>query len=189
MKRIKLLAVIAAMTICGTMSAQENFFKVSYSNVEIKASAGGISLTQNLNGLSVGVSQARVLPCELPFLYEYGADLLMAFGDNKSTLVSAVVPVNLMYRLDLGQIQLIPFAGLNLTAHIIGQNKYDDYTYNWFKKSEGVEASNRFQLGAQFGAKALYGKYFLGLSYQPSLTNFDDNTSLNILNVSVGLTF
>lgn len=46
MKRIKLLAVIAAMTICGTVSAQENFFKASYSNVEIKASAGGISLSQ-----------------------------------------------------------------------------------------------------------------------------------------------
>lgn len=38
MKRIKLLAVIAAMTICGTVSAQENFFKASYSNVAIKAS-------------------------------------------------------------------------------------------------------------------------------------------------------
>lgn len=177
MKRIKLLAVIAAMTICGTVSAQENFFKVSYSNVEIKARAGGISLSQNLNGLSVGVSQARALPGELPFLYEYGADLLMAFGDNKSTLVSAVVPVNLMYRLDLGQIQLIPFVGLNLTAHIIGQSKYDEYTFNWFKKDEDGNAGNRFQLCAQFGAKALYGKYFLGISYQPSLTNFDDNTS------------
>lgn len=154
------------MTIYGTVSAQENFFKVSYSNVAIKASEGGISLTQNLNGLSVGVSQVRALPGELPFLYEYGADLLMAFGDNKSTLVSAVVPVNLMYRFDLGQIQLIPFAGLNLTAHIIGQNKYDEYTYNWFKEDEGVDASNRFQLGAQFGAKALCGKYFLGISYQ-----------------------
>lgn len=189
MKRIKLLAVIAAMTICGTVSAQENFFKASYSNVEIKASAGGISLSQNLNGLSVGVSQARALQGELPFLYEYGADLLMAFGDNNSTLVSAVVPVNLMYRLDLGQIQLIPFVGLNLTAHIIGQSKYDGYTFNWFKKDEDGNAGNRFQLCAQFGAKALYGKYFLGISYQPSLTNFDDNTSLNILNVSVGLTF
>ena len=113
----------------------------------------------------------------------------MAFGDNKSTLISAMVPVNLMYKLDLGQIQLLPFAGLNLTAHIIGQNKDDEYTYNWFKDDEDGDACNRFQLGAQFGAKALYGKYFLGISYQPSLTNFDDNTRLNILNVSVGLTF
>ena len=76
----------------------------------------------------------------------------MAFGDNKSTLVSAVVPVNLMYKLDLGQIQLVPFAGLNLTAHIIGQSKYDEYTFNWFKKDEDGNASNRFQLGTQFGA-------------------------------------
>lgn len=128
MKHIKLLAVIAAMAICGTVSAQENYFNVSYSNVAIKASAMGVSITQDLNGLSVGVSQARALPGELPFLYEYGADLLMAFGDSKSTLVSAVVPVSLMYRLDLGQIQLIPFAGLNLTAHIIGQSKYDENT-------------------------------------------------------------
>lgn len=189
MKHIKLFVVIAAMAICGTVSAQENFFKVSYSNATIKASEGSISLSTELNGLSVGVSQARALPGELPFLYEYGADLLMVFGDNKSTLVSAVVPVNLMYRLDLGQIQLLPFAGLNLTAHLLGQSKYDNYTYNWFKKDEAGDACNRFQLGAQFGARALYGKYFLGISYQPSLTNFDDSTSLNILNVSVGLTF
>ena len=189
MKHIKLLAAIVAMTICGTVSAQENFFKVSYSNATIKASEGSISLSMELNGLSVGVSQARALPGELPFLYEYGADLLMAFGDNKSTLVSAVVPVSLMYRLDLGQIQLLPFAGLNLTAHLLGQSKIDDYTYNWFKKDDDGDACNRFQLGAQFGARALYGKYFLGISYQPSLTNIDDSTSLNILNVSVGLTF
>lgn len=71
MKHIKLFAVIVAMAICGTVSAQENFLKVSYSNVAIKASAGGISFTENMNGLSVGVSQARMLPGELPFLYEY----------------------------------------------------------------------------------------------------------------------
>lgn len=189
MKHIKLFAAILAMTICGTMSAQENFFKVSYSNATIKVSEGSISLTTELNGLSVGVSQARTLPGELPFLYEYGADLLMVFGDYNSKLISAVVPVNLMYKLDLGQILLVPFAGLNLTAHIIGQSKYDDYTYNWFKKDGDGDACNRFQLGAQFGARALYGKYFLGISYQPSLTNIDDSTSLDILNVSIGLTF
>lgn len=189
MKHIKLFAVIVAIAICGTVSAQENFLKVSYSNVAIKASAGGISFTENMNGLSVGVSQARVLPGTLPFLYEYGADILMAFGDNKSTLISAVVPVNLMYKLDLGQIQLLPFAGLNLTAHIIGQNKDDEYTYNWFKDDEDGDACNRFQLGAQFGAKALYGKYFLGISYQPSLTKFADSVNLNVLNVSFGISF
>lgn len=184
MKHIKLFAVIVAMAICGTMSAQENFLKVSYSNVAIKASAGGISFTENMNGLSVGVSQARMLPGELPFLYEYGADILMAFGDNKSTLISAVVPVSLMYKLDLGQIQLLPFAGLNLTAHIIGQNQYDDYTLNWFKDDEDGDACNRFQLGAQFGAKAL-----LGIAYQPSLTKFADSVNLNVLNVSFGISF
>lgn len=189
MKHIKLFAVIVAMAICGTVFAQENFLKVSYSNVAIKASAGGISFTENMNGLSVGVSQARMLPGEQPFLYEYAADILMAFGDNKSTLISAMVPVNLMYKLDLGQIQLLPFAGLNLTAHIIGQNKDDEYTYNWFKDDEDGDACNRFQLGAQFGAKALYGKYFLGISYQPSLTKFADSVNLNVLNVSFGISF
>ena len=189
MKHSTLFAVSVAMAIGGPVSAQANFLKVSYSNVAIKASAGGISFTENMNGLSVGVSQARMLPGELPFLYEYGADILMAFGDNKSTLISAMVPVNLMYKLDLGQIQLLPFAGLNLTAHIIGQNKDDEYTYNWFKDDEDGDACNRFQLGAQFGAKALYGKYFLGISYQPSLTKFADSVNLNVLNVSFGISF
>lgn len=44
---------------------------------------------------------------------------MAVFGDHNSTLVSAIVPVSLMYQLDLGQIQLLPFAGLNLTAHIL----------------------------------------------------------------------
>lgn len=51
MKHIKLFAVIVAMAICGTVSAQENFLKVSYSNVAIKASTGGFSFTENMNGL------------------------------------------------------------------------------------------------------------------------------------------
>lgn len=137
----------------------------------------------------MGVAKMKELPGQLPFLYEYGVDLLAAFGDN-STLVSAIVPVNLMYRLDLGQIGLLPFAGLNLTAHIIGQDKYDGETTNWFKKDEdGDWACHRFQLGAQFGAKVLYEKYFFGISYQPSLTRFADSTNLNVLNVSVGVTF
>ena len=190
MNKLKLFAVIAAMTVCGVASAQgNNFAKVSYSNVAIKASAMGLTFTQNLNGVAVGIAQARELPGELPFLYEYGVDLLAAFGDN-STLISAVVPVNLMYRFDFGQIRLLPFAGLNLTAHIIGQDKYDGVTSNWFKKDEdGDVACHRIQLGAQFGAKVLYEKYFFGISYQPSLTRFADSTNLNVLNVSVGLTF
>lgn len=83
--------------------------------------SGRLPVTENMNGLSIGVSQARPLPGELPFFYEYGVDVMAVFGDHNSTLVSAIVPVSLMYQLDLGQIQLLPFAGLNLTAHILGQ--------------------------------------------------------------------
>lgn len=182
--------VIAAVAVCGVANAQgNNFAKVSYSNVALKSSFMGATVTQNLGGFSVGAAQARELPGELPFLYEYGVDLIAAFGDN-STLVSAAVPVNLMYRLDFGQISLLPFAGFNLTAHIIGQDKYGGgVTSNWFKSEDGETACHRFQLGAQFGAKILYGKYFLGVSYQPSLTRLSESTNLNILNVLVGLTF
>lgn len=190
MNRIKLFAVIAAMAVCGAARAQGNSFaKVSYSNVAIKASYMGMSSTQKLDGVSVGFTQARELTDGLPFLCEYGIDLLAAFGDN-STLISAMVPVNLMCRLNLGQIKLLPFAGLNLTEHIIGQEEYDGVTNNWFKKDkDGDAACHRFQLGAQFGAKILSETYFLGISYQPSLTNFADNTNLNILNVSIGVAF
>lgn len=50
MKHIKLLAVIAAMTICGTISAQQTFFKVSYSNAAIEMKSGRLPVTENMNG-------------------------------------------------------------------------------------------------------------------------------------------
>lgn len=181
MKHIKLLAVIAAMTICGTISAQQTFFKVSYSNAAIEMKSGRLPVTENMNGLSIGVSQARPLLGELPFFYEYGVDVMAVFGDHNSTLVSAIVPVSLMYQLDLGQIQLLPFAGLNLTAHILGQSKYEGVT--------GDSAANRFQLCAQLGVKAVYNRYFLEFAYHPSLTNLADRTSLNLINVSFGFMF
>lgn len=61
MKHIKLLAVIAAMTICGTISAQQTFFKVSYSNAAIEMKSGRLPVTENMNGLSIGVSPASCL--------------------------------------------------------------------------------------------------------------------------------
>ena len=58
--------------------------------------SGRLPVTENMNGLSIGVSQARPLPGELPFFYEYGVDAMAVFGDHNSTLVSAIVPVSLM---------------------------------------------------------------------------------------------
>lgn len=189
MKSIRLFAVIAMMTICGTMFAQtDNYLRASFTNATVKLDAMGLSFKKNLNGVSVGVAQERALPVSLPLSYEYGADLMAVFGDG-STLISAIVPVNLMYTIDLDQIQLIPFAGLNLTAHIIGQTKEYGEIDNWFKGDEEGGAFNRFQLGAQFGAKAKYEKYIFGISYQPSITKLADYTNFNILKVSVGVLF
>lgn len=189
MKSIRLFAVITMMTICGTMFAQtNNYLKASFTNAAIKVNAMGVTPKVNLNGVTVGVAQERALPVSLPLSYEYGADLMAVFG-NDMTLVSAIVPVNLMYTIDIDKIQLIPFAGLNLTAHIIGQTKDGGETLNWFKDDDGEGAFKRFQLGAQFGAKAVYEKYIFGISYQPSITKLADYTNLNILKVSVGILF
>ncbi len=114
---------------------------------------------------------------------------MAVFGDHNSTLVSAIVPVSLMYQFDLGQIQLLPFAGLNLTAHILGQSKYEGVTSDWFKSDNGDSAANRFQLCAQLGVKAAYNRYFLEFAYHPPLTNLADRTSLNLINVSFGFMF
>lgn len=189
MKSIRLFAVIAMMTICGTMFAQtHNYLKASFTNAAIKVNAMGLSLKQNLYGVSVGVAQERELPVSLPLSYEYGVDLVAAFGDGM-TLVSGILPVSVMYTLDIDKIKLIPFAGLNLTMHVIGQTKIEGETFNWFKGDEEEGAYNRFQLGAQFGAKAIYEKYVFGISYQPSITKLTDYTNLNLLNISVGILF
>lgn len=187
MKSIRLFAVIIMMTICGTVFAQtDNYLKASFTNVTINTSGMGLSLKQNLYGVSVGAAQKKALPVSLPLSYEYGADLMAAFGDGVK-LFSAIVPVNIMYTIDLDQIQLIPFAGLNLTAHILGEDSDEGESIDLFNKDEGN--CNRFQVGAQFGAKAVYEKYIFGVSYQPSITKFTDYTNLNILNISVGILF
>lgn len=186
MKSIRLFAVIAMMTICGTIFAQTNNFKASFTNATIKASAMGLSLKQNLFGITVGVAQERALSINLPMSYEYGADLMHVSGDG-TTLISAIIPVNVTYTFDIDKIKLIPFAGLNLTAHILGKDSYDGESIDLFNKDEGN--CNRFQVGAQFGAKAIYEKYIFGISYQPSITKFTDSTNLNILKVSVGIIF
>lgn len=187
MKSIRLFAVIAMMTICGTMFAQtNNYLRASFTNAAIKASAMGMSLKQNLYGVTVGVAQERTLPVNLPLSYEYGADLMYVSGDG-TTLLSAIIPVNVTYTFDIDQIRLIPYAGLNFTAHILGKDKNEDMSIDLFNKDEG--GCNRFQLGAQFGAKAIYEKYFFGVSYQPSITKLADYTNFNILNISVGILF
>ena len=183
MKSIRLFAVIAMMTICGTVFAQtNNYLRASFTNATINTSG----FKQSLYGVTVGVAQKKVLPVSLPLSYEYGADLMAAFGDGVK-LFSAIVPVNIMYTIDLDQIQLIPFAGLNLTAHILGEDSDEGESIDLFSK-EG-ENCNRFQVGAQFGAKAVYEKYIFGISYQPSITKFTDYTNINILNISVGILF
>lgn len=197
MKSLRLFAIIAALTVCGTMSAQSiNTVNASYARYSY--SATGTSLGVHLSGVSVGVSLANPLSKDLPLLYEYGANLMYATNNvagTRTTFVSAIVPFNLMWRFDVDNLMILPFAGLNVTGHIIGNCKdTDDYgnseSYSLFGDDEYGDGANRFQLGAQVGAKAIIAsKYMLGVTYSPYLTKLEEGTSSNLLLISLGLVF
>lgn len=151
----------------------------------------------DISGKIVTADAMSMQKCIIDRIRENGGDFLIELKANQPSLRYGVedrlkghAPVySYTEGPELGQIQLLPFAGLNLTAHILCQSKYEGVTSDWFKSDNGDSAANRFQLCAQLGVKAVYNRYFLEFAYHPSLTNLADRTSLNLINVSFGFMF
>ncbi len=196
MKSIKLIALAAALTVCCAASAQ-TYRAASISYVKYDFSEYGFSA--NFPGAAFGVEVANKLPINAPVLYEIGADIIYnsgtVFEDTKANLASIRVPLNLMFEIDVDKLKVLPFGGLNVTGHIVGNTKYseDDYTVteSLFEDDEDGDGygAKRFQLGAQVGVKAIYDRLMFGVSYNPYLTELMDDSSSNLLFISLGILF
>ena len=197
-----------------------NTFDFTYSPLNLKAEGDGDSETEEMNALSLNWAQARALTTAYPVYLQYGVGLQYAWktdseneGDfsykSTTSFLTAKIPVNLMYCFNVPQtnVALMPYVGLNLQGHILGQNNYK-LTYDGESESEKMSffseddmgedgAYNRIVLGWQIGAKVAFNKYFVGIAYEGPVTNLfkyddgDDDYKINFnqINISIGMKF
>lgn len=190
-------------------------FDFTYSPVTMKAEGDGESDSEDLNGLSLNWTQARLVTSQLPIYLQYGAGLQYTWKtegeseddyDWKSTtsFLTVKVPVNVLYNFAVPNtsVSVMPYIGLNAQFHVLGQLKatveYGDEKetkkINYFSKDDmDDETYNRFCLGWQIGAMVAFNKYFVGVGYQGPVTNLYKEGDLKIntsqVNISLGIKF
>ena len=182
-------------------------------NVDVKGADN-----QTATGISLGYSMALQLIPDGSLFLEPGLGVQYTFytedksassmgysvkAENKFNMWSLKVPVNLLYRFEIGNsgFSLSPFAGLTLrynlsaqiksTATVNGQS--ETIKTNLFKNSDmgGSDNTwNRFQIGWQAGLKAIIGNAFLiGASYGTDFTEIAEKTKIQTATVSLGICF
>lgn len=190
-----------------------NTLEVAYSPTTMNVNFG-IDLKFKLNSIAAEWSQARALPLGFPLYVHYGVGLQYTMGkmeifasDSKLNILSAKVPVNLMYVFEIPNtnLSLMPYAGLNSRCNILAQSKdkegLDDsgqekiVTTDLLSKDDmGNEPFNRFVFGWQVGAKVSYDRFLLGIGYEGPVSNFYKaeeglTVSMRYVNISLGIKF
>ena len=187
----------------------------TFSPVTFNAMEDGNSVFTDMKAVSFNYwAPARAISTTHPVYLQYGAGLQYAWQTDKESVgdysvksttsfLTAKVPVNMIYHLDVPntEIALLPYAGLNLQGHIIGQSKttikYDgeseSQTLNFFSDDDMDAAFNRLVVGWQIGAKAAINNYFVGIAYEGPVTNLlkdgDWKVNTNQINISIGMKF
>ena len=148
MKKTRLFAVLALLSICAASFAQFtnqsatpsttsnvddwNTIWVEYNPSTLDPDKGD---SQSFTGLSLGYSHAFGLSKRLPFFLEGGLGIQYSFYSNdendyytiKYKMLSAKVPVNIIYRYNIpnSKVSLCPFAGVTLRYNISAKEKYE----------------------------------------------------------------
>ncbi len=224
MKKIYFILVAVALFISGAGASAQvmdeviNTADFTYSSFTLNAGVGDDDdeISTDMDAVSLNWAQARAILPSLPVYLQYGVGLQYAWDSDtekedgysyKSTMtfLTAKVPVNVMYYFNVPttEIALVPYAGINLQGHIIGQQKstvkYDgdsqSSSSSFFSKEDMEdEAFNRFVVGWQIGAKVAYKKYYVGIAYEGPVTNlykYEDiiKVNTNQINISFGIKF
>lgn len=137
------------------------------------------------------------------FLFHQDVDGNKGLKEIYSTsLISLEVPVNYVYRFNLGDnFTISPYAGINARLHLYGVDQYitkggnlkTTYTLNMFDKVDmGNKPFNRFQLGWQIGVGVQYKPYYLGLAYGTDITPLNSHNPKvysGTFKINIGYTF
>lgn len=190
-------------------------FDFTYSPFTLKSEYDGDDETEDMNAVSLNWAKAQSVSTAYPVYLQYGVGLQYAWQTDsekedsysyKSTtsFLTAKIPVNLMYCLNVPNTQLsvLPYAGLNLQGHILGQTKVT-VSYDGDSESESMsffdkddmddETFNRFVVGWQIGAKLAFNDFVLGIGYEGPVSNLykEDDFKINysLINISIGVKF
>lgn len=153
-------------------------------------------LSGSFTGFSAGYNLAFSLSQSIPLYLEAGIGVQYSFWDgdlwlthkgetvyiykdSKIKVLSAKVPVSLMYKFDIPNsiISIVPKAGLDMRFNILGKLKNDDIekSLNLFDQDDMKKDDwtwNRFQIGWHVGIDFIFNnKFLVGASYG---TDFND---------------
>lgn len=171
MRKIRLFAVFALLTVCATSFAQFTNSSSSsssttssdeWSTVWVEWNPSSLEPSegdsQSFTGLSVGWSKAFSLSSSSPLFIEGGLGLQYSFysedvegydyeGTVKANVFSVKAPINFVYRYNLpnSNISLSPFAGITLRYNLSGKLKfeYDD------EDSEEIDLFDKDDMGSK----------------------------------------
>lgn len=210
------MMLAAAAIFAGTMTASAQFMGGSsrtagadgysaiwagYAPTTFKTSYDGSSHSEDgYSTFSIGWTKAT--PLQSSLLGEYGVFADLTYKSEKDggvtstmMLLGVKVPVNVLYALPLGEgITLYPYAGLNGKLYLLGsaKAKYEDEseTTNLFSKDDmDDDAFKRLTIGYQFGLRVGFGNYFASIGYTDDLTKIADYTTINKIEIGVGMLF
>lgn len=192
MKCIKFLTVaLAAFLIATSMNAQSTGVSahIGYSPITFRADSESSSMT----GLRVGVAAGNLASTSVPLYVDYGLNLNYAWdkiGDAKINYISAAIPANIGYKLDVqgSTLSFSPYGGLSARVNILAEGKYDGESYSLFDGDDD-DHWKRFQLGVQLGLKVtISDKYVIGYEFNPNVMEIADNVKTTFNTFFVGIT-
>lgn len=136
-------------------------------------------------GLSVGFVRGVLLGGGESVALEFGGKLAWTHGVNKDLVntisrrdfLSAVLPVNVSYRLRLagGNLVVAPYLGPTFRFNIVGRHDYEAWgrahSVNFLSRREDTPASI-FQFGGNVGIGFCFRGFYVGYAYQHDFTTY-----------------
>ena len=171
--------------------------------------------SESFTGFSIGYNKAVSLTQSIPLFLEAGLGIQYSFDSEEESdrdydessweeswyMLSAKIPVNLMYKFDIPNtnISILPNAGLDFRFNIFGKSK-EEWTYHGDTESESWNlfddddmdghAYKRFQMGWHIGVNAMFNKKFMvGVSYGSDFSEIRDDVKLSGGAITLGYCF
>ena len=207
----KLFVALCALSLTFTAKAQENISESVTSTTSTATTSAfdsygmwyvqydGISIDKlDLTGISVGFSGVGPISknSSAPFSYELGLEFQYAFGsknDYDYTMYSFKVPLSFGYHYAVNEnVTIAPYAGVHIRWYLGGKMKNDDYDLDYELFDDGDDGCDwkSFQIGWQIGARAVFKKVTLGVSYGASFSDMmEDGEKLGAFSATLGFKF
>lgn len=204
-----------------------NTVEFTYSPVTQKQIKDKYNQTTDETAFALSYAQARQVLDSHPLYVQYGLGLQYAYHINEdqddvdyngtlysggfnvlTSFFTAKIPVNVLYTFEIPETRMtfMPYAGLHLLGHLVGQQKDTEWfsvngdrettteKTNLFSSEDmGDHKLNRFIIGWQVGAKMAFNKFLIGVAYEGPMSNLEKSDTYTLrrsqTNISIGIMF